>query len=49
MSVINIAVNAAVNDDGHVVADVACNGQKAKLTFTGSDIIFDVPEPGAGA
>lgn len=41
----NISLKATINKDGHTVCHVDCNGQRAKLVFTGTDVILDVHDP----
>lgn len=43
----NIDVSATANADGSVTCKVTCDGQQATLTFTGTEVLFDVPEPQA--
>lgn len=45
MSKVNVNLNAAVQPDGSVACQLECDGQQAKVTFTGTDVLFDVPEP----
>jgi hypothetical protein len=45
VSKVSVNLNAAVQPDGSVVCALECDGQEAKITFTGTDVLFDVPEP----
>lgn len=46
---VKVNLNASLQDDGSVLCDVTCNGQEARLTFTGTDVLLDVKEPAAPA
>lgn len=41
---VKVSVAAEKQADGSVDCAVTCNGQQANLTFTGSDVLVDVPE-----
>jgi hypothetical protein len=43
----NVSVNlkAVQQADGSVVCDLACNGQEARITFDGEDVITEIHEP----
>jgi hypothetical protein len=47
---IDVRLDAKLAKDGSVVCMVECEGQRARLTFTGTDVQLDVPEqaPAAG-
>jgi hypothetical protein len=40
-----VSLEATVAKDGAVVCRLDCNGQHVKITFTGKDVLVDVPEP----
>lgn len=40
-----VSVDAVQEKNGHVVCHLDCDGQKAEVTFTGTEVIFEVPEP----
>jgi hypothetical protein len=42
---VNVSVQAEVHDDGSVTCHVTCDGQRADLTFTGTEVLIAVPEP----
>jgi hypothetical protein len=42
---VSVAVKAAVQPDGTVLCNVTCDGQRADLTFTGTEVLIAVPEP----
>jgi hypothetical protein len=46
MTKINVDLNARLEPDGSVRCHLKVNGQRAIVTFTGTDILFDVPEGG---
>jgi len=39
-----ISVDATRKDDGSVVCVLRCDGQRARVTFDGTDVSFEVPE-----
>lgn len=45
VSKVNVNLNASIQPDGSVLCDLECDGQQAKITFTGTDVLFDIPEP----
>ncbi|MCW2930029.1 MAG: hypothetical protein JWM19_991 [Actinomycetia bacterium] len=49
MTDVNIAVKASVGSDGFVTCDVACDGQQATLTFTGTAVLIAIPEAAQAA
>lgn len=49
MSTPSVNLHASLQADGSVVCDLTCGSQEAKVTFTGTDVLFEVPEPAAPA
>lgn len=45
---VHVMVNATLDADGHVVCDLSCNSQRAKVIFTGTEVITEVNEPATG-
>jgi len=45
---INVRVEAKRTERGHVQCKIRCNGQHAIVTFTGHDVITEVPEEAEG-
>jgi hypothetical protein len=45
MSKVNVSLNAVVADNGNVVCALECDGQRAEVTFTGTEVLLAVPEP----
>jgi hypothetical protein len=45
MTKINVDLDARLEPDGSVRCRLKCDGQRAIVTFTGTDVLFDVPEP----
>jgi len=42
---IKVSLAAVLNDDGSVSCDLACAGQEARVTFTGTEVVLDVKDP----
>lgn len=49
MSKVNVALNATVSPAGNVVCDLECDGQRAQVIFTGTEVLLTVPEPAQAA
>jgi hypothetical protein len=45
---VNISVSAVRRDDGSVTCTIECDGQVAGVTFTGTEVLLEVPELAAG-
>lgn len=43
---INVNLDAKLAPNGDVRCRLECEGQEAIVTFTGTDVLFDVPEHG---
>ena len=46
MSKVNVNLDAKLEPSGDVRCRLECDGQEAIITFTGTDVLFDVPEQG---
>jgi hypothetical protein len=46
VSKVNVNLDARLEPDGSVRCRLECDGQEAIVTFTGTDVLFDVPEHG---
>jgi hypothetical protein len=47
---LDISLHARQEASGQVACRLRCNGQNATVTFTGTDVVLDVPEtPAAGS
>lgn len=40
-----IVLDATIDPAGNVACRLDCDGQSIKITFTGQDVMVDVPEP----
>ena len=41
----NVKLEATIDDDGHAVCLLSCDGQQVQITFTGTHVLMDLPEP----
>jgi hypothetical protein len=46
---IDVRLDSRLEPDGSVRCRLECDGQHAIVTFTGTDVLFDVPEPAKAA
>jgi len=46
VSKVNVNLDAKLEPSGSVRCRLECDGQEAIVTFTGTDVLFDVPEHG---
>lgn len=42
---VSVSLKAAVQPDGSVACDLACDGQEARVIFNGTEVFIQVPEP----
>lgn len=40
-----IDVRADMDANGNVVCDITCGGQQATVTFTGTEVLLEAPQP----
>lgn len=41
----NVRLEATIDEDGHAVCLLSCDDQQVQLTFTGTHVLMDIPDP----
>ena len=42
---VSVSLKAVQQPDGSVICDLACDGQEARITFDGTNVITEIREP----